>query len=92
MASGAEHFKSAEHYRQRATTAQNFAYDAQTQQDIERGRWQADYFNVAAQVHATLALAAATAMTGLADIAQNGEDFYDAEEDAAMNWAKAVQP
>lgn len=46
----------------------------------------------AAQAHATLALAAATAMTGLDQIAQNGEDFYDAEEDAARNWAKAVLP
>jgi len=92
MASGAEHYQKAELYRERASEGQRFAYDADLQVDRERGRWQADYYNAAAQVHATLALAAATAMTGLADIAQNGEDFYDAEEDAAMNWAKAVQP
>lgn len=86
MASGAQHYGYAE-----ALLALG---DVMRPEDYDEGDYNATRLAVAAeaQVHATLALAAATAMAGLDGIAQNGEDFYDAEEDAAQNWAKATRP
>lgn len=55
---GPEHYRAALRLREQAAEAQGAAYD-------DRGnlfaRWNAEYMNAAAQVHATLALAAAAA-------------------------------
>ena len=60
--SGPEHYREAERLREKATAGQNFAYDALNDDDRAHGWEQAAYYNEAAQVHATLALAAATVL------------------------------
>lgn len=44
----------------------------------------------AAQAHATLALAAATALAGLGAIETNTTEFYDADDETAVKWLKAM--
>ena len=56
---GPSHYREAERLRERAAQAQTFAYDATLPRVAEHGWRQATYFNAAAQVHATLAVAAA---------------------------------
>lgn len=55
---GHEHYREAERLRERAVEAQNAGYDGS-----ERGWQNAAYYNAAAHVHATLALAAASSST-----------------------------
>lgn len=69
------HIEWAEEYRRRAQQAQTYAYDkrleaGETAEEVAHGRWQADYYNAAAQAHATLAVAytLATALKPLAEL------------------------
>ncbi|HEY9354529.1 MAG TPA: hypothetical protein VIP28_14800 [Nocardioides sp.] len=93
MASGAQHYQMAEQTLA-AIEARRAELNGQAMSEIAIASTSLDLSTALsmAQVHATLALAAATAMAGLDEIAQNGENFYDAEEDAAQNWAKATMP
>ena len=93
MASGAQHYQMAEQTLA-AIEARRAELNGQAMTEIAIASTSLDLSTALsmAQVHATLALAAATAMAELGEIAQNGEDFYDAEEDAALNWAKAIMP
>jgi hypothetical protein len=72
---GPEHFRAAERCRERASQAQNAAYDGATRDGWEK----AAYWNDSAQVHATLAQAAATIETIAArapgDLSRDWEDI-----------------
>lgn len=80
---GAEHYATAERLRERAIEAQNAGYDGNS----PVGWKNAEYYNAAAQVHATLALAAATAESHVT--AWNG-DVNGANGDVARAWSKAI--
>ena len=86
MASGAYHYQRAEGLMRQA--AESSTKDFKNYAPAVAAR-QANAAE--AQVHATLALAAATAMAHLEEMDANGSEFYEADDMAADEWAKAVR-
>lgn len=86
MASGSQHYRKAEEL---------LAYaDAMQPEDYEDGDYTATRQATAAeaQVHATLALAAATALGNLDEIDRGVTAFSPADRRAAADWARATLP